>query len=124
MRLASILGRMKALLTLTVLLIAVAATSSAHASTTCGTFKARNPYGSTTSTFEYVTVGTTCKQGRRPLRRFFTRGGTAQDRPFKRMRVGRWTCRFVSYFEPGEAAYRCKRPGDIAVALWMPEREP
>jgi hypothetical protein len=66
-----------------------------------------------------------CSSARRVLTAFFNRGG-AEHSPGYTRTVDGWKCRFLRYYDPGAAAYRCRlreNPRHLAVAYWSGDND-
>jgi hypothetical protein len=83
----------------------------------CGRFSSTNHYGGN-GIFVAKASGISCAKAKKVLARFFWEGGTADDP----VSIPKWSCRQLSYYNPGRAAYRCRsRAGAVTTAYWTGE---
>jgi hypothetical protein len=110
--------RVVAMLGVTVLL-GVAMPAGADGSESCGQFQAENSQGGTVVA-NAKAQQVSCSNAKRVLRKFFAQDGTI-GQPGDVDSVGAFRCKFVSLYDPGSLAWKCKKerdPDRHASAYW------
>jgi hypothetical protein len=91
--------------------------ANSNATRACAQVSATNSYGGN-AILDVQAKRMGCRKAESVIRRAWRAG---LESPGQRAQVGRYSCRYVRYYEPGRIALRCSFGRRVAKGYWTPE---